>query len=158
VIRLFPSGTYTLTLAQSQFDDDHDDWLDIADWLFWLPSGYYPFNAYKGKTIVPTLPETALSEERILDFAYQIENGARPILITASAAHSSQAAPNSCVEFVLDGHHKARGYFIAKVQPWRLVIEATQPGPMTFEDWPLPEDTVPRSWKIQFGRDTKQTS
>jgi hypothetical protein len=152
VLRLFPSGTYSLTLAPI---DIGDEWVDIGDWLFWLPSGYYPFNAYKGKTIVPSMPETALSEERILDFAYQIEEGARPVIITASAAHSSQVAPGSWVEFVLDGHHKARGYFIAKVPPRRLLIESTQPAPLTYNDWPLPADTIPRSWQMQFGRDRK---
>jgi hypothetical protein len=155
VLSLLSSGTYSLTLAPIH---SNDEWLEIADWLFWTPYGYYPYDAYKGKTIVPTLPEKALNEERILDFAYQIENGARPIMLTASAARSSPVAPGSWVEFVLDGHNKARGYFIAKVQPWRLLIEATQPASLTYEDWPLPEDTIPRSWQIQFDRDRKRTS
>jgi hypothetical protein len=149
ILRLFSSGTYSLTLAPI---NDKDEWAEIADWLYWHPSWYYPNDAYKGKTFVSTLPETGLDDDRILEFAYQIEAGARPIIITASAANSSKVAPGSWIEFVLDGHHKSIGYFFAKVQPWRLLIEAADPKPLTYEDWPLPKDTVPRSWQIQFGR------
>ncbi len=149
VLHLFPSGNYTLTLAPISGEDD---WIDIHDWYYWNPGGYYPHDAYKGKTFVPTLPDTALSDERILEFAYQIEAGARPIMITVSAANSSSIAPGSWIEFIVDGHHKAMGYFIAKVKPWRLLIEAASPRLLTYEDWPLPKETIPRSWQIQFGR------
>lgn len=68
---------------------------------------FYPFDEH---SLVFTRPTETLNQERIAYFAKRIEDGFRPIALTASVE-------KGWCNFVLDGHHKLQAYQLAKTDP-----------------------------------------
>jgi hypothetical protein len=131
------SGNYALTLDQVKTygwraaEDGPYDW-------------YYPdFQDFR--TFISTQHFEMLNEKRVLEWAYAIENGARPVVITLTDDKESWC------EFILDGHHKLWGYSIAQVYPWRLRICGTSTENLKFTDLPEIRGRRPYGWKYAFG-------
>jgi hypothetical protein len=129
------SGTYKLTL----------ELLTESTWGEWEQgytlSGYYPDTLM----LLPTQYTDSLDEKRILEWAYAIENGANPIVITLT-----DEAEHWC-EFILDGHHKLWGYSLAQVRPWRLrICGQSSKAKLRFTDLPEIRGDRPYGWKYAF--------
>jgi hypothetical protein len=129
------SGNYTLTL----------EILEKLQWQEWeegyCNTWYYPDTL----ALIPTQYTNRLDEKCVLEWAYAIENGARPVVITLTDDRESWC------EFILDGHHKLWGYSIAGVHPWRLRICAKAKDNLKFTDLPEIRGDRPRGWKYAFG-------
>ncbi len=136
LLRQFPSGVYTLTLAPCM---DTDSFVEYhladyqRDWAY-TTSGFYPFGE---KTLVATQPDKTLDDAHIAHFWYAIEDGERPFAVTATT-------DDALCEFVLDGHHKLRAYVHARVKPWRLCISRAST-PLDANEWPA-SVVAPRAW------------
>lgn len=143
LLRQFPSGVYTLTLAPLAEGETMMEYYlpDSAENRAYIQSGYYPFanDIYGGRTLIPTQPEEVLDDNRVAHFWYAIEDGDRPFAITASVA-------DGMCEFILDGHHKMSAYGYARVAPWRLCISQTSL-PLGEDDWPYQIIPPPFSWR-----------
>jgi len=130
----FRSGRYRLILLPLTQDDYGQDWEDQP---YGAIQWYYP---NRGVTLLPTQPNEALDQERVLWFEREIAAGRRPVVITAGIN-------GGVCEFVLDGHHKQVAYGRAGVQPIRLCILG-EARPLSADAWP--DDAAgapPRSWK-----------
>ena len=146
LLRQFPPGVYTLTIAPLA---PGETWVEyyledyVLNWSY-VESGYYPESdgVYGGKTLVATQPDGSLDDVRIAHYWYAIEDGARPFAITASTE-------GAMAEFVLDGHHKLQAYAYAKVKPWRLCISKAS-SPLAADEWPA-SDAAPRAWRLIHG-------
>jgi hypothetical protein len=129
------SGMYKLSL----------ELLTESTWFEWEEGSsnvwYYPDNT----ALIPTQYTGKLDEKCVLEWAYSIENGARPIVITMTDDREHWC------EFILDGHHKLWGYSIAGVNLWRLRICAKAQGNLKFTDLPEFAGDRPRGWKYAFG-------
>lgn len=131
LLRQFPSGTYQLTLGELGKDWGVPEW-EPAQRTPWHFGWYYPWD----RNLLPTQPDEALNETRVLEWAYAIEAGARPVVITTTTTES-------LCEFILDGHHKLWGYGLAKVSPLCLCIL----GDITAQPtWPQHLGKPPAAW------------
>jgi hypothetical protein len=88
------------------------------------------------RALLPSQNTDRFDEARVLDWANAIEAGDRPTPITATIEG------DNC-EFILDGHHKLRGYLLADVPVRRLAINHLAPPPLRQADWPAGGYLVP---------------
>jgi len=140
LLRLFPAGSYTLTLSSLNEADAWDDY-SIGNGNETTDFDQYPYAwdyPDRGQRLITTQPYDRLDTGRILHFWYAIEQGERPFAITASIADAK-------CEFVLDGHHKLMAYTYAGIPAWRLCISANGPKPLSAADWPTTTPLMP-SW------------
>lgn len=111
---------------------------DVDSSLLWHVGSYELSHGLR--FLLPSQNTDLLDERRILDWGIAIEGGARPTPITATVDGAN-------CEFILDGHHKLRGYRLAGIPVRRLAITHLAPARLNPTDWPrgrLPEP--PPSW------------
>jgi hypothetical protein len=133
-LRLFPPGLYRLQYQEEgnglyfhQPEYTSIRWSDINSSTLWhvgsdtLAAGV--------RELLPSQNTDRFDEARVLDWAIAIEAGDRPTAITATIEGAN-------CEFILDGHHKLRGYLLADVPIRRLAITHLEAAPLRQADWP----------------------